>query len=303
MLSIQDIEFIMTKSVIPKKIAILGVGLIGGSIALGLKRQLGSKITVFGLCSSLKRAQLAKAMNIVDKPLSSPREIPKNIDLIILAAPISINLDLLKRVAKLSLPNALIIDVGSTKKSICDLSAKLPVKSFLGTHPMAGKENTGIENTDIHLFESKSWIICPTEISSQSDIDKVSTIIKLLGAKPMLLDAQTHDSLTAWVSHLPLISSSILFKSIASNAKWSKIAEIASSGFRDTTRLASANPVMKRDILLTNKKNVIDSLVAFDKEIKHFINLLKKDKEQTMYEYFKFTKLKRDMWIEGNKPI
>jgi len=288
----------MIKTKLPKKIAILGVGLIGGSIALGLKRQLGSKISIFGLCSSLKKAQSAKAMNIVDKPLSSPREIPKDIDLIILAGPILTNLNLLSRIAKISFPKALIIDVGSTKKIICDLSVKLSVRSFLGTHPMAGKEKTGIENAEGDLFENKSWIICPTEISSQSDIDKVSTIIKLLGAKPAIVESKLHDNLAAWASHLPIIASSILFKSISSQKQWSKIAALASTGFRDATRLASANPVMKRDILLSNKKNIIDCLVRFEKEIKQFISYLKKDDKDTMFEYLIFAKHKRDDWIK-----
>lgn len=283
----------------PNRIAILGVGLIGGSIALGLKKHFGPKITIFGSCASIKRAQIAKEMGIIDIAIGAKSQLPKDIRLVIVATPIRTILKILKSHA-VSIPkNTLLIDVGSTKKTIIEEAQNLlPRKlSFIGTHPMAGSEMSGFENASVNLFRNKPWIICKAKATKHADLSIVEQLISILGAKPVLMNPDNHDELTTWASHIFLVTTSMLVKNVSRQKKWREIAEIASTGFRDSTRLASDNPVMKRDLVFTNKKNIVKALKNFKNEIDIFLQLLDKNKKAGVREYFENAKNIRDGWI------
>jgi len=159
---------------------------------------------------------------------------------------------------------------------------------------MAGSELSGFENASADLFINKPWIICPTDKNSSSQIDIIKELIQSLGAIPFILNPQTHDRLVSWTSHLSLLMTSILIKTASQQKEWPKISQIASSGFRDTTRLASDNPLMKRDIVLTNQKNVLLVLKAVKKEIDDFISLVKQNKSIELLKYFQQAKDIRD---------
>lgn len=280
----------------PKKIAIIGVGLIGGSIAMGLKKHLGTKIKIIGSCSSFKRSQKSKDMGIIDETIDSTFPLPLNTQLIIIATPIKTIISTLQQISKYSLKKCLVMDVGSTKHAIISEAQKIFPKSitFIGTHPMAGSELSGFENADPNLFRNKPWIVCSKNIKT------VSKLIEILGAKMILMNSKRHDKLTSWASHLNLVSSSILINTIGKQKNWTEIAKIASTGFRDTSRLASSNIEMKKDIILTNKDNIIWSLVQFQKEIEIFINLLKNNNSYHISNYLLNAKTTRDSWIENN---
>ncbi|MBI4990915.1 prephenate dehydrogenase/arogenate dehydrogenase family protein, partial [Candidatus Gottesmanbacteria bacterium] len=134
---------------LPKKITIIGVGLIGGSIALGLKMHLASKITIVGLCNDPKRAKLAQEKGLIDQAIFDLKNIPKTTGLVIIATPISSNLSILPQLSKIVARNCLIVDVGSTKEMVIkSVESKFPNLHFIGTHPMAGNDLTGFENAD-----------------------------------------------------------------------------------------------------------------------------------------------------------
>ena len=290
----------MTDEKLPNKIVIIGVGLIGGSIALGLRKRCGNKITIIGFCSDPERTKLAKSRGIVDKAVEDIGDIPVDARLIILATPVQATIHILTKLARTIKHPALIIDVGSTKKIICHHAPKiLPAwLTFIGTHPMAGKETSGFETAESDLFRGKPWIICVSRTADKNQLILVKILVKLLGSKPVIMDPVKHDQLIAWASHLPLVLTSILVSSIAKQPQWGNIAKLASTGFRDTTRLASENPTMKKDIALTNKKNLLTAIKHIRQEIDLFSAFLKRSDDKAIFTYFNRAKLERDNWLK-----
>lgn len=284
---------------ISEKIAIIGVGLIGGSIALGLKQHYKSKITIYGACRDPKRAENAIKQGIIDRAIYDVKKIPTDMDLIILAVPVKTEVEILKALAKISFKNCLILDVGSTKKFILQQVQRiLPGEiSFIGTHPMAGKELSGFENSSPSLFVKKPWIVCPSLSVKTEDINIIKKLITALGAKIFMMDAETHDELTSWISHLQLSLSSILVNTIAREKKWEIMGKIASGGFRDSTRSASNNSEMKTDIILTNKANIITSLNKVNREINKFSKMIERSNDKEILKYFSTAKEIRNHWL------
>lgn len=284
---------------LPQKIAIIGVGLIGGSIACGLKKRLGTKITILGACNSLKRAKLAKSYELIDVVINDIQDITTDTQLIILAVPVQTSIEILAKLAKKK-QKLLIMDIGSTKEKICEFAVNnLPENiNFIGTHPMAGKETSGFEEADPNLFVGKPWIICPPKNTPLQSIAIVENLIELLRAKPVIMQDKNHDRLAAWASHLFLTISSILIAATHKQPQWQKLERIASTGFRDTTRLASQDPKMKTDIILTNRKNILMTLGKLKKEIDDFSELLLRNNNKEIFAYFDQTKKIRDRWLK-----
>ncbi|OGG13340.1 hypothetical protein A2773_00915 [Candidatus Gottesmanbacteria bacterium RIFCSPHIGHO2_01_FULL_39_10] len=284
------------KNIHIEKVAIVGIGLIGGSIAMAMRKHLGSKVTILGLSSTSKKAQIAHKHNIIDRALTSLKDIPQDIDLVVLSTPIVTNIKLLKSLKKLTTSKQIIIDVGSTKEMICREAVKLDLRNFIGTHPMAGNETSGLGNADPDLFQNKPWIICPDSQTDKSKITFLKNFITSLGAKPFILNSKAHDRIAALSSHIFLIMSSILVNATSKN-NWDKISQIASTGFKDTTRLASHSPNMKKEIILTNKMNIQKALKSLSAEIELFSSLLKDDEENKIMNYFQQAKSVRDDWL------
>lgn len=290
----------MINTQLPNKIVIIGVGLIGGSIALGLRKRCGNKITIVGSCSDPERSKLAKSLKIVDKIIKDTGDIPADSQLIILATPVQTTIHILTKLAKTIKHPALIIDVGSTKKIVCH-HARVILPGwlgFIGTHPMAGKETAGFEAAESNLFRNKPWIICASRTTDKNQLVRVKNLVKLLGSKPVIMDPVRHDQIIAWASHLPLVLTSILVSSITKQPEWRNIAKIASTGFRDTTRLASENPIMKKDIVLTNNENLLTALKHIRQEIDIFSDFLTQGDDKAIFTYFNRAKLERDNFLK-----
>lgn len=283
---------------LPKKITVIGVGLIGGSICLGLKKRLGKKVIISGLSHTLAKSQKVKTIGIIDKVINHISNIPVDSDIIVIATPIKRIISTLKELAKLPISKSLIIDVGSTKNIICKEAVKsLPDNfHFIGTHPMAGGEIPGAENSDPNLFINKPWIICSTKLSKNTDIDMLYRLIKLFGAKPVRLTSSKHDQIVTWSSHLPLILANILISTVSGQKKWKDIARVASTGFKDSTRLASHDPKMKKDIIISNETNLLPALDLLKQELEIFKTRVKTS-ENSIMQYLIKTKNTRDLWL------
>ncbi|MBI3379208.1 prephenate dehydrogenase [Candidatus Gottesmanbacteria bacterium] len=283
----------------PKKIVIIGVGLIGASLALGLKKYFGAKISILGSCSTPKKTKSALEDHIIDSGIFNIKNIPKDVKLIILATPVKTSVEILKIIGKSALRNCLIMDVGSTKQFIINAANKLqtPGISFIGTHPMAGKEASGFKHADANLFRNKPWIVCNEVTTSTKDLNIVKNILTILGARLFLMDAQKHDELTSYISHVQLVLSSILINLVSGQKNWKKMRSIASNSFRYATRGASHNPLVKTDIVLTNKTNIIKALENIKKEIDKFCQMLSQSDEKQLLSYFHNAKLIRDEWL------
>jgi prephenate dehydrogenase len=212
----------------------------------------------------------------VDEVFSDLAEAVTAADLVILATPVAVILDHLPRLQPHLSHQALVTDVGSTKRKICSLAAELYAKGplFLGGHPMAGKERSGFENADVHLFENARYVLTPLrpEDLNDSRVQAFRALVVAIGARPFATDPATHDHAVAYLSHLPQLLSSGLASLIEEKHSASDLVlEVAATGFRDVTRLADSPYSVWRDICLTNTENIqmaLDALIQKLESIK-----------------------------------
>jgi prephenate dehydrogenase len=251
-----------------RRVAIIGLGLLGGSWGLAL-REAGFGGRVVGYARRPETREQALSEGAVDEGFADMPEAVHGADLVILATPVAVILDHLPRLQPHLSPQALITDVGSTKRRICELAAELYAQRplFLGGHPMAGKERSGLENADARLFENARYVLTPIKPEHLEDVrvQAFRALVAAIGARPLTSDPAEHDLAVAYLSHLPQLLSS----GLASLIEEKRTAEglplqVAASGFRDVTRLADSPYSVWRDICLTNTGNIqmaIDALI------------------------------------------
>ena len=246
-----------------KRITIVGLGLIGGSWGLAL-RERGVKARRVG-CDRPEVLERALAAGAIDEGTADPLAAARDADLVILATPVGVIVDLLSQFKGAVSPHTLITDVGSTKRLICQRAREHfgDEPLFLGGHPLAGKERSGLENADAKLLEGARYVLTPLLPDHLSD-PRVKAFIALLeavGARPFVTEASTHDRAVAFLSHLPQLVSTGLSSMIAEQSVEDFLpVELAGSGFRDVTRLAESPYNLWRDICLTNIENIQSAL-------------------------------------------
>ena len=277
------------------KVTIIGVGLIGGSIGLGIKKRALAKevIGVFRRPSTLKKALKSKA---VDRGTLYIADGVKDADLIILATPVYSIPKLANEVIKYAKRGAIVTDVGSTKEWIVsEIEKKLgrsPAVSFVGSHPMAGSEHGGVEFAKEYLLDGAPCIVTKTKRTNKKAFDKVVKFWKALGAKVELTDPKSHDRSVSLVSHLPHVVAFGLAGAVPKD-----FYKYAAEGFRDTTRVASSDPRLWADIFMTNKKEVLRSVSAFEKYFKKIVAALSKNDYRRVVGLLEKAKAKRDKLI------
>jgi len=248
------------------RVAIVGLGLIGGSLGLAL-RQARAAEQVAGYDLGRGVSDQARRIGAIDQQYSALADAVRGAELIILATPVGAMRALLQNMATMASPGAVITDVASTKSQVISWAEEfLPGNVyFVGGHPMAGKEVSGVEAADPTLFRDRIYCLTPTKKTSPVALNKVSVMIETLGARVRFLEPAEHDGQVAQVSHLPFVASAALMKTVAESSSWGDAALLASTGFRDTTRLAGGSPEMYRDICLTNSESlvrVLDEYIA-----------------------------------------
>ncbi len=250
-----------------KRISIVGLGLIGGSWARALERA-GIRARRIG-CDRpaiLKRALASGAINEGFQDLGAA---VRGADLVILAAPVGTILDQIPRLKSAASPTALITDTGSTKKLICQRAGEVFGKEplFVGGHPLAGKERTGLEQADAALFDGARYVLTPLKQAHLADerVRTFATLLKAIGARPYMAEAELHDRAAAFLSHLPqLVSTGLAAVAGRRIEKESLPLEAAAAGFRDMTRLAESPYDLWKDICVTNRENIqtaLDSMI------------------------------------------
>ncbi len=249
-----------------ERVSIIGLGLVGGSWGLALaKHGFNGRRVGCDRPEVLKRAEAAGA---VDEATDRVSEAVRGADLVILATPVGAILDHLNQLKTCASPRALVTDVGSTKRQICQRAREVFGEEplFLGGHPLAGKERSGFENADGGLFENTRYVLTPLSPDHLADprVQAFSSLLESLGARPFVSDASSHDRAMAFLSHLPQLLSTGLASLIAEKASEDFLpGELAASGFRDLTRLAESPYSVWRDICLTNIENIQAALDAF----------------------------------------
>ena len=274
-----------------KKLVIIGMGLIGGSIGkAALKRKLADE--VIGVCrrdSSLERA--IRENSLTRGFVNNYAKACKGADLVIIATPVHTIkevLDGLKDVIKDK--DVLVTDVGSTKREIVDYASMYSDKfTFIGAHPLAGSEKTGVENAREDLFENSLCILTPQEDSPKKRIEDLKKFWESLGASVEVTSPDGHDEVLAFTSHLPHIAAFAL-----SGIMERDDLRFTSTGFKDTTRIASSDPVLWNDILMSNKKNVLTSIEKYKEYLTELEKAIETNNAEILQEKLTECKEKRD---------
>jgi prephenate dehydrogenase len=238
----------------PWRVAILGVGLIGGSLGLALRARAAAS-RVVGVGRSEAALRRALELGAVDEVATDLARGVAGADVVVLAAPVRACIALLPAVAAAVGPGAVITDVASTKAAI--VAAAPAGAAFVGGHPMAGSERTGVEAASARLFEDATWVVTPTATTPAWALERVLAMAAAAGARPVVMDAGTHDRRVAAVSHLPQAVAVALAAAVPAEAL-----PLAARGFRDTTRLAASSPAVWNDIFATNRDNVVAAIAA-----------------------------------------
>ena len=263
------------------KISIIGVGLIGGSIALKLKNK-GIASKVFGIDKNNDHLEEALQLGIIDEKLNLEDGI-KNSDLIIIAIPVDASRAILPIILDAIEDQQTVMDVGSTKFGITQAVKNHPKrKRYVSFHPMWGTENSGPKSAQIESFSDRAAVICNQEESAEDAVKIVEKIAENLGMHTIYMDAEAHDIHTAYISHISHITSYALANTVLEKEKEEDtIFQLASSGFSSTVRLAKSHPEMWVPIFKQNKENVLDVLNEHITQLRKFKSALEKDN----YEY------------------
>ncbi len=270
------------------QVALIGTGLIGGSIGIALReRRLVKKIT--GFDQNLQALEEAMKRGAIDRAASSPAEAVQESDLVILAVPVLNTLELLKGILPFLKQDAVVTDVGSTKASIMKETAGLFPEAvhFIGGHPMAGSEESGITGADPALLENAIYVLTPNPDCPQIIVDKLKQVLKETGAEPLILDPEEHDRVVASVSHLPYVVAAALTSSVAGAENMELVRTLAAGGFRDSTRIALSNPDLWRGICLSNREELGKALSSFQDSLERIQRKLADCDQDAIEEFFR----------------
>ena len=258
------------------KVTIVGLGLIGGSLGMAIKRKKLAR--VIGLTREKSKAALAVKLNAVDYASTNIRGLLQDADVIFICYPMHLIIPEIRKIIQFVRPGAIITDVGSSKEFIVKEAEKIMPRGvfFVGGHPMAGKEKIGLEEAEKDLFEGKNYILTKTAKTNERALNMLKSLISKLGAKVRVISPDVHDSIVAGISHMPVAVAAALVDSVLGSGKLSdEMMELAASGFRDTTRIASGDPDMGADMFITNKKAVLTSLNSFKKSLSEIEKLIR----------------------------
>lgn len=271
-----------------KKIAVIGLGLIGGSLALSLKN-VNEDFIISGYDIKGESMNIARYRNIIDVISGSYREAVSDADLIIIATPISEIVEVISNIKNHLKKGAIITDVGSAKEKIVRrVNEILPEDVFfIGGHPMAGSENEGILSATPELFKNTFYILTPTETTASAPLVILHSLLTRIGAKVITINPEEHDENVALISHLPHILSTNLVDMIDDRHNNMKnLFKLCAGGFRDMTRIAAANTKMWLDISLENKDKIIKSIDDYIKYLKKFKSDLEKNDSSSIKKHY-----------------
>lgn len=281
-----------------QKVTIAGVGLLGGSLGLALKQR-GLAKEVVGLVRREAAIAECEESGAVDRATTDQQRAVEGAELIVLCTPIAGMRDLLSQMLPGIKPGAIVTDVGSVKGNVVrELEPVLNESGarFIGSHPMAGAEKTGVGAARADLFVNAVCAVTPTPQSSPDHVRQVEEFWQGVGGRPLRLSPELHDDLVSRSSHLPHVVAAELANYVLSPAHPKEQAQLCANGFRDTTRIASGSPEMWRDIALANRKNLGRVLSVFIEDIQKFRQALEDNDSRKVEEFFDKARQRRDAW-------
>jgi prephenate dehydrogenase len=290
-----------------QRVLIVGLGLIGGSIGLALRRWSDehksdgrSPLEITGFDPNLDHQRAAEKLGAVDRGAWDLTKAVRDADVIVLATPVNGMREVMQDIAPNLKPGVVITDTGSTKARVLEWADELlPVDAhFVGGHPMAGKTQS-IEGADANLFAGATWCISPSVRASEDAVRTVLGLVSAAGAEPFFIDPHEHDAYVAGVSHLPFALSASLMNAVSRDPSWREMKTLTAGGFRDTTRLAAGSPAMHRDILLTNRDAVvrwIDAMASTLGDLRQILVLEDESSKAALEAFFSEARDARAVW-------
>ena len=271
------------------KMTIIGVGLLGASLAKACKeRDLVEEVAGYG--RNRENLEKARALKIIDHCPADLAEAVKDADLIVLCTPVTTIIPLIQNMIARIRPGALITDVGSVKEPIVKEAEKLVPKGvfFVGSHPIAGGENSGLEASTANLYQGAKCIVTPTDKTNNSALEKISALWQAVGMQIINLSAEEHDFVFGAVSHLPHIVVYALMNTLGSLRTQDnrEVTAFSGAGLKDITRIASSDPVMWRDICLSNRNHSLDLIDQFQNKLDAIRSTIEKGDGQALKKEF-----------------
>lgn len=266
------------KKLVDCHIVILGLGLMGSSLAGALR---GRCRMVTGVARRSEIVEKAVERGWIDRGTTEASEVLAGADIVVLATPVRAILQQIHEIAPLLADGCLLMDLGSTKRQILAAMNELPPHvQPLGAHPMCGKELAGLEAAEVELYRDSTFILSPLERTSVAALDLARDLVRSIGATPLLLDGPRQDRLVATLSHLPYLLACALVQTADATTSPDPAAwKIVAGGYRDTTRVAGSSVAMMTDILVTNRRDVLDAVSVFREKLDLLAHLLEIEDE------------------------
>ena len=282
---------------------IFGVGLIGGSVALSLKKA-GFVTHITGVGRSEKSLQEALRLGVIDAADTNINKALNDADLVLIAAPVAQTASILRSIKPHLNSKTVITDAGSTKGDVLASAREILGKQFnqfVGGHPIAGAEKSGVAAAKNDLFVGKNVVLTPCPETNRDALTSVTQLWQACGANVSEMTAENHDSIFAAVSHLPHLLAFALVDDIASRPNAAELFGFAASGFRDFTRIAGSHPEMWRDISLANKSALLSEITAFENELSQLKQLLEVEDSAGLQALFERASVARNQWAASKK--
>jgi prephenate dehydrogenase len=283
-----------------KRLVIVGVGLIGGSLASSLKK-LHLVDEIIGVGRSEENLITAHKMGLLDLYLTDPESIPSDADMVLIAVPVAQTKLVFEVVARKVSNTAIITDVGSTKEDIISIAREALGNSFgrfVPAHPIAGGEKNGAIAASDDLFLDKNVVLTPVDGTSESAVDIVERMWRSVGANIIRLDASSHDVIFSAVSHLPHVVSFALVSMLAARSDSQQLFSFAASGFRDFSRIAGSSPEMWKDICQSNKDKVLSDISDFKNVLEKIEQMMRGGDFGSLLDMFQQASDARNKWAE-----
>ena len=287
-------------------LAIIGVGLIGGSLGLALKDKLGQDIHITGMCRTQASMDAAMERGAVDMASADIAAVVRDADIVFLSTPVLQIVPMVKQLLPFLKPGAILTDAGSTKQYVWNGLKDILPKGiyYIAGHPMTGKEKSGVQVADKDLFVNKCYVIVEDTGAPKEALDKVLALLRLTGANLTTLDIAKHDRCASVISHVPHVTAAALVTLLNRSAgDMDSCLKLAGGGFKDTTRIASSNSDMWADICMTNPEAIVHNLRDLQQVLGEVIDSIEQRDRQAIYDYFAAAKQRRDCILDKTEKM